>query len=218
MSAISIRQNMCFLFQGDSITDGARGRKLDDLNHVLGHGYAYLLSSRLGFEHPEKNLTFHNRGISGHRIVDLYARWQEDTLNLKPDLLSILIGVNDVNAGIHYASGVPPKKFDRTYRLLLDDVREENPDVALVLMEPFVLEAGFVAEHWDRYREGTAELSVLAQGIAKDYGAIFVPLQKRFDEAAKIPDVRYWLWDGVHPTWAGHELIARAWMEAVFGK
>src|SRR5665213_406766 len=83
-----------FLFQGDSITDGNRSRNMD-WNHVLGHGYAYLIAARLWFDLPHKGFHFFNRGVSGNTVTDLAARWDNDTIALKPDVLSILVGVND---------------------------------------------------------------------------------------------------------------------------
>src|SRR3954447_2755189 len=113
------------LFQGDSITDGNRGRD-NALNHIFGHGYVHLIASRLGADYPERQLAFINRGISGNRVVDLYARWQEDTLNLKPDVLSILVGVNDVYMQLANGSGVSAAKFERVYSLLLEEAKTAN--------------------------------------------------------------------------------------------
>ncbi|MBD0258018.1 MAG: twin-arginine translocation signal domain-containing protein, partial [Cytophagales bacterium] len=90
-------EGVTFLFQGDSITDGNRTRD-NDWNHVMGHGYAYILASKLWYEHPGKGFRFLNRGVSGNKVTDLAARWQADALDLKPDVLSILVGINDVAA------------------------------------------------------------------------------------------------------------------------
>ena len=102
--------NKTIVFQGDSITDMARGRELWDLNHVYGHSYVFLLASQFGYEAPEKNITIYNRGISGNRTVDLYARWKEDTLNLKPDVVSILVGINDILMDVIENAGVDEKR------------------------------------------------------------------------------------------------------------
>ena len=122
------------LFQGDSITDGNRTRD-EDPNHVMGHGYACLIASRLGFDYADRGFQFFNRGISGNRIVDLFGRWKEDTLNLKPDILSILIGVNDVN-GRFRDVGVSAKKFEQVYDILLTETKEELPHIQLVICRP----------------------------------------------------------------------------------
>src|SRR5690242_17694491 len=91
--------NFTFLFQGDSITDGNRTRN-NDWNHIMGHGYQYIIASKLWFDFPKKRLHFLNRGISGNKVTDLAARWQKDTIELKPDVLSILVGINDISAFI----------------------------------------------------------------------------------------------------------------------
>jgi lysophospholipase L1-like esterase len=131
-----LSKNATILFQGDSITDGGRSRN-EDLNHVMGHGYAYLVAARLGADHPELGLRFLNRGCSGNRVVDMYGRWREDALNLKPDVISILIGVNDVGSEFKRNAGVPAAKYEKVYRLVLEESREALPGVRFVLMEPF---------------------------------------------------------------------------------
>src|SRR5476651_1492719 len=83
------------LFQGDSITDGNRGRSADP-NHILGHGYVFSIASKYGATYPDLDLTFVNRGISGNTVQDLANRWEADTLAIQPDVLSILVGVNDI--------------------------------------------------------------------------------------------------------------------------
>lgn len=203
------------LFQGDSITDALRKR---DDEFFAGNGYPTLVSGRLGYEEPGQ-YRFLNRGISGNRIVDLYARILIDLINLKPDVLSILIGVNDVWHEIERQNGVAADKFEKVYDLLLTEVQEALPEVKLLLLEPFVL-PGFAtvsdADHPGRWETFSAEVplrAAAAKRVAEKHGAVYVPLQKRFDEACKAAPPEYWLFDGVHPTAMGHELIARAWME-----
>ena len=203
------------LFQGDSITDGNRLRDNEwDLNHQMGHGYAYIVNSTLGARYPEKQLKFINRGISGNRVSDLYARWIEDTLNINPDILSILVGINDCEQLRFYGKGSDAVRFEKIYRLLLDDARAKNPDVKLVLMEPFALPVG------DDRRDSYPELSAMLKGyqeatrrVAEDYGAIFIPLQEKFNELSEKYSPEYWCWDGIHPTVCGHQIIADEWMD-----
>jgi lysophospholipase L1-like esterase len=140
-------QNAIILFQGDSITDGNRSRN-NDWNHVMGHGYAYLVASRLTYQQPEKNFHFYNRGISGNKVTDLAVRWQEDTINLKPDVLSILIGVNDVNSMFTEQDPVNAKKFEEVYRSILLRAKEKLPAVQLVICEPFLFPFIKVKENW----------------------------------------------------------------------
>ncbi len=203
------------LFQGDSITDGGRMKDYEfDLNHQMGHGYAYIVNSTLGAKYPEKNLRFINKGISGNRAGDLYARWIEDTINIKPDVLSILVGINDCEQLRFYGKGSDAVRFEKIYRLLLDDVIADNPDIRIVLMEPFGLPVG------DDRRDSYPEMYAMLKGyqeaterVARDYGAIFVPLQEKFNELSEKYSPEYWSWDGIHPTVCGHQIIADAWIE-----
>ncbi len=183
------------LFQGDSITDGNRGRSADP-NHILGHGYCFITAARHGAAFPERRLDFVNRGISGHTVLDLRDRWQKDTLDLKPDLLSILIGVNDEGKGI--ALDV----YEQTYDKLLADTVAANPAIRLVLCEPF----------------GTRPLAPRREIVARlaaKYKAALVPFQSSFDAACQRAPLDYWIWDGVHPTYRGHQIMADCWEDAV---
>src|SRR4051812_49308658 len=130
-----------FLFQGDSITDGNRTRN-NDWNHVMGHGYQYIIASKLWYDFPKKGFHFFNRGISGNKVTDLAARWQKDTLELKPDVLSILIGINDVSAFINADNNFSTEQYETGYRALLDQAKQQLPNIQFVLCEPFVLPVG----------------------------------------------------------------------------
>jgi lysophospholipase L1-like esterase len=141
-----------FLFQGDSITDGNRGRNQDP-NHIMGHGYAFSIASRVGESFAEKANMFYNRGISGNKITDLLNRWQADTIDLKPDILSILIGINDTDSVVRQQNIVTPEKYEEVYRLLLVQTRTQLPDCMLVLCEPFILPVGRVKENWIVFNE-----------------------------------------------------------------
>lgn len=202
------------LFQGDSITDGNRGRS-EDPNHIHGHGYVYLIASRIGAAYAEHGITFINRGVSGDRAVDLYARWETDALAYRPQLISILVGINDILRGI----GEREANFDRyerSLRRLLEEAREHDPSVTLVVCEPFALRTGMTAERWEQdWEPRLIEKQRVARAIAEEYGAVFVPLQAVFNEACSRADASYWMWDGVHPTTAGHTLLAEQWLSAV---
>ena len=202
------------LFQGDSITDGNRGRT-EDPNHILGHGYQYLLACDMACENIDVNATFINRGISGHRISDLYGRWKEDALLLKPTVLSILVGVNDV--GFEYDHGLPadPQRFERIFRLLLEDSLAENQELLLVIMEPFF---GLLddSERSLFFDTRTRVLAGICKDLAEEYHAVWGPLQDMFDSyIGKIP-TKQLLWDGVHPTFIGHGLVAANWKKYVY--
>lgn len=204
------------LFQGDSITDGNRlkGKENEwDLNHQMGHGYAFLINAMLGEAYPKRNYTFYNRGISGNRIVDIYGRWVEDTLMLKPDVLSILAGINDCWYTVHENSGSNPERYEKIYRLMLDEAINENPQIKLVLCEPFILPVGDVGKEFDKWKSLVEPLQEKVKKIAAEYGAVFVPLQGRFNELCSEREASYWIWDGMHPTVCGHQVIAKQWLE-----
>lgn len=201
------------LFQGDSITDCGRNATGGAGYPAVGFGPGYpgLIASKLLGEQPEKQWNIINRGISGNRVVDLYARWRIDALNLSPDLISILIGVNDTWHEFGSQNGVEVPRYDEFYRRLLDWTLEKLPSVKLILLEPFVLPFGAATEEWvpevDQRR-------AVVRKIASDYNTIFVPLQQQFLDAVKRAPQEYWLVDGVHPTPAGHQLIMNEWMKA----
>ena len=210
-----IGENYHFLFQGDSITDGNRSRN-EDLNHVLGHGYAYLIAAKLGYALPQKNFHFSNRGVSGNQITDLVQRWPDDTIALKPDLLSILIGVNDTMNETGGNKNATISGFERNYRALLSETMRQIPSVQLVIMEPFLLPVGKLKSDWSRYQEAISGRQAAAKKLADEFNAVYVPLQDKFTKAAKqYPPETYWLWDGIHPMPNGHELIALEWIGQV---
>ncbi len=210
---------MRILFQGDSITDVDRARQNMN-NWNMGMGYPHLVKAALSARDPQAH-TYFNRGISGHRIVDLYARIKIDVINLKPDYMSILVGVNDVWHEINWQNGVDAEKFEKIYTMYVEEILEALPDLKLIIMEPFVLPAcsttGELEDGTDKYtlfRTETEKRAVASKRVAEKFNLPFLPLQEMFDEAAKKAPADYWLWDGVHPTEAGHYLIAKKWIEA----
>lgn len=196
------------LFQGDSITGGNRGRNTDP-NHILGHGYQFIVAARFGASLAERNLTFLNRGISGNTVLDLEKRWDHDTLELRPDLLSILIGVNDNSKGVAH------ELYEATYDRLLTATKAVRPDIKLVLCEPFALRVGKKAEIWDQWFPGIVQRQQIVARLAAKHGAALVRFQPVFDAAAKRAPAAYWIWDGVHPTYAGHQIMAEEWTRVV---
>jgi lysophospholipase L1-like esterase len=203
-----------FLFQGDSITDGNRTRNTD-WNHVMGHGYQYSIASKLWYDHPAKRFNFFNRGISGNKVTDLQARWQQDALDIKPDLLSILIGINDVAAFIEGRLEFTPENYKSGYTSILERTLQSLPGIQLVLCEPFILPVGKVKEKWTEYFNGVQKRQAVVKQLAIQYNAIHVPFQTAFDKALSKAPAEYWIWDGIHPMPAGHELMAREWLRHV---
>jgi lysophospholipase L1-like esterase len=208
------QDQLVFLFQGDSITDGKWGRN-NDPNHIMGHGYAFSIASRLGARFPEKGLTFYNRGISGNTIPDLASRWEKDTLALKPDVLSILVGVNDTALALKQEDAEATRNYEQGYRSLLDQTKTRFPNCLLVLCEPFIAPVGKVKDNWGSWQSEIKKKQEVVQRLSGEYHTIFVPLQKVFDEASKRAPADYWVWDGIHPTVAGHELIVQEWLKQV---
>ena len=198
------------LFQGDSITDACRSRD-DDL--YLGHGYATMVKGEIGLDYPNQ-YNFLNRGISGNRIVDLYSRIKYDIINLKPDVMSILIGINDVWHEINFENGVEAEKFFKIYDMLIEEIKEALPDIKIMLLEPFVLKAKATEAAWDTFKSETEKRAEKVRELSEKHNLVFVPLQEKFDEAAKKAPNDYWLYDGVHPTASGHEIIKREWVKA----
>ena len=201
------------LFQGDSVTDCSRNNCGSTLfkSIGLGHGYPVMVAARLTCDRPDIEWNFINRGISGNRIVDLYARWKADCINLAPDILSILVGVNDTWHEVELRNGVEVPRYARFYRELLEWTREALPQVKFILMDPFVCpdvngRDVFVPELIER-RKVVAEM-------AKEFDAIHIPLQDIFDQAFQRAPQAHWAADGVHPSPAGHQLIADAWIAA----
>lgn len=203
---------MKVLFQGDSITDAGRAR---DNDNYLGNGYPTLIKSALNYDEPGK-YEFVNRGVSGNRVVDLYARLKADIINVKPDVMSILIGVNDVWHEFDFENkpnGVDAEKYFKIYSMLIDEVKEALPDIKIIIMEPFTLEGAGNEAYYAEFEKEVKKRAEKASLIAEKYSLPFIKLQDKFDEASKLAPNSHWLVDGVHPAEAGHELIKREWIK-----
>ena len=203
------------LFQGDSITDAGRAKdETATMAARLGVSYAGKIAGRLIIDHPEVDWTFHNFGISGNRVVDLYARWKRDAITLKPDVLSILIGINDTwhdhNEG-QRPNGVDVPRYEHVYRELLTWTKQELPKVQLVLMEPYLLPA----EDKLFWMPEVKQRQKVVRKLAKEFKATFIPLQKPMDDFSKKYNWQILSADGVHPTLAGHQFIADEWLRLV---
>ena len=193
------------VIQGDSITDAGRIREIAAENSGLGHGYPNIVTSALLAKYPEKDLKFYNRGISGHRVVDLYARWKSDTLNLQPDIITILIGINDIWHERDWQNGVEVDRFEQVYDMMITWTKKVLPNVKFVLLSPFILDCGVID---DFFKENRVIYAEAVKKLAEKHGAVYIDTQAIFDEAVKKAEDAYWANDGVHPTPAGHNLIA----------
>jgi len=216
-SGIKLKKNDIVLFQGDSITDAGRDRKKSQPNDsgTLGHGYPVVAASQLLLKKAELNLSIYNKGISGNKVYQLADRWEEDCLQIKPNVLSILVGVNDY---WHTLAKENPYKgtletYKNDYKALLERTTKTLPGVQLIIGEPYAVNGvRAVTDEWYPAFEG---YRTAAREIAQEFNAIFIPYQQVYDEAIKHAPASYWTGDGVHPTLAGAALMAQAWLKAV---
>jgi lysophospholipase L1-like esterase len=203
---------MRLVFFGDSITDGKRDRENDFINTSYGNGYVRDIVADL-FSIDPNGYEVIKRGISGNRIVDLYARVKSDVWNFNPDVLSILIGVNDIWHEIGDFNGVDIERFEKMYRILLEDTKKRLPNLKIMLLEPFFLVGSATKEHIEEFSKAK-EYAKVVKKLANEFDCAFVPLQDKFDEAAKKFGAEYYLYDGVHPDSAGAKLIANEWLKS----
>lgn len=213
---LKLPKDLTILFQGDSITDAGRKRDhyyANDTWGGLGSGYVLPVVSELLGKNPTSNIRCYNRGISGHKVFQLANRWEEDCLQIQPDVLSILIGVNDFWHTLSHNYKGTAKSYEDDFRKLLDRTLKELPDLKIMVCEPFVVKGGsaIVEEKWF---PAFMAYQKAAKKIASDYKASWVPFQKTFDDALKIAPVNYWCPDGVHPSLGGGHLMAEAWLNA----
>ncbi len=200
-----------FLFQGDSITDVGRYR--EDC-HNLGFGYPNLVASELAYNRPQE-FDFINQGISGDRVASVYNRIKSDILNHNPDYMSILIGVNDVWHGISDGNIVSDKRFEQVYTMLIEDILEKLPNIKIIVLEPFILKGSGTEEKWDFFNSQVRSKARISKAVAEKFNLTFVPLQDKFDALCEKAPSTYWLEDGVHPTNAGHEMIAKELIKVI---
>ena len=212
---ISLLKGQTILFQGDSITDWGRAKDDTGFNtsRCLGSGYAMLAAASLLEKHADLDLKIYNKGVSGNKVYQLVDRWETDCFALKPDVLSILIGVNDIWHKLNGTYNGTPDIYSKDYIAMLEMTKRVLPDVKLIIGEPFgVRGVKAVNDNW--YPE-FYEYQKSAREIAIKFGAAFIPYQSIFDEAQKHAPGAYWTSDGVHPTLAGAQLMAQAWLAVV---
>lgn len=223
-----------YLFIGDSITDGNWGspkgwpcpsekRNKADQNHVYGHGYAEMTIGVLALERPDTTVRYYNRGISGNTLAQMAARWDEDALALHPDLVSILIGTNDVHEALKRGVTIDYDAWESRLDSLLTLTKEQNPDVRIMLGTPFTARVGKVgaSPDYERGLEMTRRLAGVVRKVASRHGATLVPydelIEKLTADTTQVPPA-YWLWDGIHPTTQCHALMSRLWLEKYSGQ
>jgi lysophospholipase L1-like esterase len=212
---LDLSKGNVILFQGDSITDAGRNKEDSSYNtaRALGTGYAMLASAGLLKNHPSMDLKIYNRGISGNKVFQLAGRWESDCISLKPDIVSILIGVNDIWHKLNGQYNGTVEIYRKDYVALLERTKKALPGVKLIIGEPFAVRGvKAVDEKW--YPE-FYEYQKAAREIADQFGAVFIPYQEIYDEAQKHAPGSYWTPDGVHASLAGAQLMAEAWLRSV---
>ncbi len=203
------------LFQGDSITDANRSADEKSI-FCMGHGYATMTAAMIGCDCPGQ-YAFFNRGVSGDKIVNILERRNRDIINLKPDYMSILVGVNDVGMEIKDSDGTSADLYELCYDVIIGEALAALPELKIAIMEPFILRNPAQEAYYGELQSGIRARAAAAERIARKYRLTFLPLQSKFDEAAeRSGDPAHWLYDGVHPTPAGHKLIAEEWYEKFY--
>jgi lysophospholipase L1-like esterase len=206
--AVTLSQGATILLTGDSITDcGRRAHQYGP----LGRGYAFFLSSWVTAKFPELGISFINTGLSGDRVADLARRWSRDAIALRPSLVSILVGVNDTWRRFDSGETTTTRQFADAYRRILEETKRET-NAIVAMCEPFLLPCGLVTDDW---REDMNPKIGVVRELAREFAAVLVPLSDIFAAAAGRAPPEYWAEDGVHPTPAGHALIAQAWIKHV---
>ena len=197
---LNLTDNSIILFQGDSITDA--GRKANR-NEALGDGYVMMTSAWLSALNPEANFRFLNRGVGGNRVRDLKNRWRKDCLDLRPNVVSILVGINDISWG-----GTSTESFQADYVTILEQTSQLKSQI--VLLEPFLIHSsGDLLEQTEKLDK---KIEVVKK-LAIEFEAKLIPLNDIFEKACLKREPSFWALDGVHPTLAGHALIAQAWIK-----
>ncbi|WP_020667016.1 SGNH/GDSL hydrolase family protein [Amycolatopsis nigrescens] len=220
---ITLRPGSTVVFTGDSTTDCQRRESEDG----LGFGYPLRIAGEWGFRHTNRPVTWLNAGIGGDKVMDLEARWQADVLDARPDVVSILAGVNDM--GWHTLDPekgyvIPVAEFEAGYDRLLAPLAAAGTE--LILIEPFLLPIHGVVEAGggrvligeEERKEWRADLDPkieVVHKLADEYGAYLIAADSMFAELAATTGPEYWAADGVHPTPAGHAALAAAWLHLV---
>ena len=232
---IKLPKNTTVLFIGDSITDGNRGRNMDP-NHLIGHGYQELVIAKLISDNYKNMPKFINKGISGNNSGQILARLKEDCIDYKPDIISILCGVNDC---CHGGDGNTDETAIKNLDAILSKIKSSLPETKVILCEPFYMDVRNQENRYEnlpnvkceddfffsnnpldleKIEKFSSRMKRLQKGLpslAEKYGCIFVPFQDVLDEASKQVTASYFVWDNVHPTIAGHTLMAKRWLEVV---
>lgn len=196
------------VFIGDSITDSERLRDFPP----YGNGYMSLVRAFVNASHPELGLTWFNTGISGNTVRDLEQRWSQDAVGLKPDWLSVMIGINDIWRAFEGRGdeAVPLGEYEETLRRLLKRAVEET-GCRLILAEPYLIEA----DQAEPQLVETRRYCEVVAGLAADFGALHVKSQEAYDRVLTSTNSLEWAHDRIHPNLPGHAVLAQAYLDVL---
>lgn len=202
-------KKVTLVFQGDSITDAGRDKR--NYRH-LGGGYPKYAAELMCEQHPDVEFDFINFGISGNRTCQLFDRLYADAIEFEPDVISILIGINDL--WHRYSAGkiaTTDAQIELNYRCILERLKKET-NAKIVMLSPFLLDC----EDKEEIREDIKTLIPMVKRLADEFADVYIPLQEYFDEAMKTqPEPKFYSGDGVHPNHNGAEFIGEKYAEAV---
>ncbi len=200
---------MKILFQGDSITDAGRDRRN---YHHMGNGYPKYASALIAEAFPDTDFEFINFGISGNRTCQLFDRLYKDGIEFQPDVISILIGVNDIwHRGGSERIETTDAQIETNYRAILTRIREQT-NAKILILTPYLLDC----DNKEWIREGLKTVLPIIEKLADEFADAYVPLHELFEEALKTqPQPQYYSGDGVHPNSNGAEFIGKRYFEAI---
>ena len=200
---------MKIVFQGDSVTDAGRDR--NDCHH-LGNGYPKFAAELIAAAHPSTEIEFMNFGVSGNRTCQLFDRLYAEGIVQQPDIISILIGINDI--WHRYGSGrieTTDAQIELNYRSILERLRKQT-NAKIVMLCPFLLDC----DDKEQIREDLKTVLPIVRRLADEFADVFVPLDEYFEEALKTqPEPKHFSGDGVHPNANGSDFIGKHYAEAL---
>ncbi|MDR0374028.1 MAG: SGNH/GDSL hydrolase family protein [Nitrososphaerota archaeon] len=194
------------LFQGDSITEEYRDHSC---RNDMGKGYVMMLTDMLTTQFPKRKFKFFNCGVGGDKVADLRERWQKNCLDLEPDLVSILIGINDIVGRYFWSRPTASADFEADYRSLLEHTRDIL-DAKVILLTPFI---DFKTNKSLAYKKIFLKQKVeIIKKLSQEFSTTLIPLDAIFKNAIEKSLPNDWTTDGIHPTTKGHLLIAQSWI------
>lgn len=216
LSKMKLPEQLTVVFQGDSITDGGRNKESQKANDFenMGGGYALMASAELMGGFPQTDWKLYNRGISGNKVYQLSDRWDKDCLDLKPDVVSILIGVNDYWHTFKHGFDGTAASYEQDLDALLKRTKKALPGVKIIIGEPFALKEGSAIREIDNWYPEFLKYQTAAKNISKKHQTAWIPYQDILNKASKDVPQAHWSRDGVHPSFAGCHLMAQGWVGA----